>query len=417
MQYKEARDFIASLAPRGIAPGLSNISALCSALGDPQDKSKIIHIAGTNGKGSVGAFLESILMCCGKSVGRFSSPAVNDHLEMFTMNGAPVSESDYAECVSRIAEQVRALASNGIYITSFEAETAAAFLLFEKLKPDYVLLECGMGGRLDSTNIISRPALSVITSVSIDHTAFLGETITDIAREKAGIIKAGVPVVAAEQTQDALEVIKSAAASLGSELYIADTPQNTEYRGAETTFDLGDTKSLSIQMSGTYQPKNAAVVAKAAEVLGVPENMIRLGLRSARWKYRFMRIGNFILDGAHNPSAAAELKASAPLYLSGKAALICGVFRDKDYRSIAKLTAGIGDIVYTVTPPGERGLPSETLACEFRKHGMTASACSSLADAISSARDHDSILIFGSLSILAEAERIIKRGTQNGAMP
>ncbi len=410
MNYTEAKRFIDGLSARGISPGLGSISALCAALGDPQDKIKTIHIAGTNGKGSAGAFLESILMSSGADVCRFSSPAVADHLEMFTFNGSPVSGADYAECVEKLVPAIRSLEKKNIYVTSFEAETAAAFLLFEKLKPDYALIECGMGGRLDSTNIIASPALSVIASVSLDHTAFLGGDLKSIAREKAGIIKPGCPAVTAIQPEEAADVIRSAAEAAGSELFTADRPVNERFTENGTVFDLGDTKDLSIRLKGTYQPRNAAIAVKAAAVLGIAENAVRQGLESARWPFRFERIGKYILDGAHNPDAAEALVSSAKIYLKGRTALICGCFKDKDHDRIAAVTAPIASHVYTVRPAGPRGLDSALLAREFRSHEAEVTDSGSLREAISAAssRDHDNILIFGSLSILNDAKKIIQ---------
>ena len=277
MLYTEAKKFTDGLAARGIAPGLGNISALMSELGDPQDRIKTVHIAGTNGKGSVGAFLEAILKSAGYSVGRFSSPAVAEHLEMFTINGTPVSGSDYAECIERLIKPITVLENRGIYITSFEAETAAAFLLFEKHMPDHTIIECGMGGRLDSTNVLKAPELSVITSVSLDHTAFLGDDLKSIALEKAGIIKHGVPAVTAEQSGEVTDVLRDAAAKMDTTLYIAGHPENIRYSDTGTVFDLGDTKSLEISLPGTYQLKNAAAAVKAAEVLGIGDDAVRRG--------------------------------------------------------------------------------------------------------------------------------------------
>ena len=407
MLYTEAKKFTDGLSARGIAPGLGNISALMSELGDPQDRIKTVHIAGTNGKGSVGAFLEAILKSAGYSVGRFSSPAVAEHLEMFTINGTPVSGSDYAECIERLIKPITVLENRGIYITSFEAETAAAFLLFEKHMPDHTIIECGMGGRLDSTNVLKAPELSVITSISLDHTAFLGNDLKSIALEKAGIIKRGVPAVTAEQSGEVTDVLRDAAAKMDTTLYIAGHPENVRYSDTGTVFDLGDTKSLEIRLPGTYQLKNAATAVKAAEVLGIGDDAIRRGLISAKWGFRFERIGKFILDGAHNPAAAAELAASAGIYLSGSTAIICGCFKDKDYAGIAEHTAHIAGHVYTVTPPGQRGLNAGILAGEFIKNGVPAKSCGSIAEAAAEACGFDNVLIFGSLSILAEAKRVI----------
>lgn len=409
MDYHEARDFIQSLAPRGIEPGLGTITKLCALAGDPQLKISAVHIAGTNGKGSAGAFTESILMSAGRSVCRFSSPAVGDHLEMFTINGQPVSRSDYAETVTMLAPLIKRLEAEGVFPTSFEAETAAAFVMFEKAGTDHAVIECGMGGRLDCTNVISSPVVSVITSISLDHTAFLGSSISDIAREKAGIIKRGCPAVTVSQPQAAAEVIERTCKELSSPLYTADDIRNVNFSENETSFDLDSLKNLKIRLMGTFQPQNAAAAVKACTLLGADETAVRRGLAAAKWEHRFERIGRYILDGAHNPAAAKELVNSVRAYLKGSTAFVCGVFRDKDYRQIAAVTSQCADRVYTVKPPGERGLDSSTLCAAFREHGAAAEASDELETAILSAAGSgcDNILIFGSLSILSEAKRII----------
>ena len=267
MNYTQACGYVDSLGGRGIKPGLSGIRALCSALGDPQESLRTIHIAGTNGKGSTGAFIESILMSAGLSVCRFASPAVLSRTDMFTFGSKPVTEAEYAEAVSETAAASEILARSDIYPTSFETETAAAFLMFKKRAPDFAVIECGMGGRLDCTNVISRPAVSVITPVSIDHTAFLGSTAAEIAGEKAGIIKRGAPVVAAPQPDDAEAVIRRAAAGAMSPLYTVSAPANVRFYGDKTVFDTDSAKELVIRLLGGIQPVNAAAAAKTAAVL------------------------------------------------------------------------------------------------------------------------------------------------------
>lgn len=406
MNYSQAREYIKSLHKRGIVPGLENISTLMTALGNPQDDLKVIHIAGTNGKGSIGVFIESILRSAEKTVFRFSSPAVGDYLEMYTLNGKNINESDYAECVESI---YNADICGSLSFTEFEAETAAAFLLAKKHSPDYVIIECGMGGRLDSTNIITKPELSIITSISKDHTAFLGDTLHDIAVEKSGIIKNGSPVVSAIQPKEAEKVIIDTCRKMNSELYFADNPQNTKYLGSETSFTLGADKYL-IKLLGTYQTYNAALAAKAAQIIGLSNDAISIGLKNAQIPYRFERIGRYILDGAHNPGAAKQLADSVQTYLKdSKTAFICGMFKDKDQERIAGLTARLADKVFTVSPPPPRGLDSEILCSIFKRHGADAVSCKTIQNAIDNANsnDFDNILIFGSLSILGEAKRII----------
>lgn len=408
MDYSQARKYIDSLRTRGIVPGLESIKKLCEALGNPQDNLRVIHIAGTNGKGSTGMFIESILRSAGKNVFRFSSPAVGNYLEMFTINGKNADENDYASCVEAI-HKAEYDSRGSLSFTVFEAETAAAFLLANKYSPDYAIIECGLGGRLDSTNIIKDPILSVITTISKDHTAFLGDTISEITFEKCGIIKSKAPVVSAAQQTEAENVIQKICFEQNSKLSYIDIPHNINYCSTKTTFYLKNNQ-YSIRLLGSYQPQNAALAAKAAEALGIENEYIHRGLKSAYIPYRFERIGSFILDGAHNPGAAKKLAKSVKIYLNkGKTAFICGVFKDKDYESISEITAGLADKVFTVSPPLPRGLDSAELCEVFKNHGADALSCETMEKAINKATagNYDNILIFGSLSILDEAKKII----------
>lgn len=408
MDYSQARKYIDSLRTRGIVPGLENINKLCETLGNPQNKLRVIHIAGTNGKGSTGVFIESILRSAGKNVFRFSSPAVGNYLEMFSINGKNAVENDYALCAELIRNSE--YDSHGsLSFTVFEAETAIAFMLAKKYSPDYAIIECGLGGRLDSTNIINNPVLSVITAISKDHTAFLGDTISEIAFEKCGIIKNQAPVVSATQQEEAEKVIQKVCCEQGSKLSYMDIPYDIDYSSSGTTFYLKKNQ-YSIRLFGSFQPLNAALAAKAAETLRIEPEYIRRGLKNAYIPYRFERIGRFILDGAHNPDAVKRLSESVRIYLNnGKTAFICGIFKDKDYESISEITAKLADKVFTVSPPLPRGLDSKELCRIFKKHGANALSCETMKTAIDKAIDmnYDNILIFGSLSILAEAKEII----------
>ncbi|MGN0182826.1 MAG: bifunctional folylpolyglutamate synthase/dihydrofolate synthase [Candidatus Ornithomonoglobus sp.] len=419
MIYNEAREYIEELKPRGIQPGLTSISALCEELGSPQNYLSIIHIAGTNGKGSAGAFLAAVLNAAGRSVGRFVSPAVGDYLEAFTIDGRPISEELYARCAEQVKAAAERLAARSIFPTSFEAETAIAFLSLRELCPDYALIECGMGGRLDSTNIISSPFVSVITSISHDHKRFLGSTIAEIAAEKSGIIKYNCPVVTCEQTDDAMEVIAAAAREHGSPLYIADDIENARYYEDKTVFDF-EGEEYTIHLPGVFQPQNAATAVKAAQLLGISGENIRKGLEGAVWGYRFERIGKYILDGAHNEDAARRLAQSIRQYLPKKRpAFICGCFRDKDYDAIARITAPLAGAVYCIKPPTERGLEGETLRGAFEKYGAKAYNAGTLESALEMTADCDAVVIFGSLSILGDAKRLIQnkqKGNNNAKM-
>lgn len=418
MTYEEARRYIDSLKPRGISPGLDSITELCRLLGNPQNKIKTIHIAGTNGKGSTGAFLYSILHEAGNKVARFVSPAVDDYLEMFTVNGMSVSEDDYVSCVIEIKKAIRQLERKNIYPTSFEAETAIAFMLFSNLNADFSLIECGMGGRLDSTNIIN-PVMSVITSISEDHKNFLGDSLSDIAFEKSGIIKPYTPVVTCIQDIAASSVIEGKASAEHAPLYIAPPAENIVY--TERTSFTYMSNDYTIPLMGTYQVQNASLAIQCALLLNIDNKAIECGLINTRWQFRFERIKaggtTYILDGAHNEGAAKELAKSLKEYITdGKTAFICGIFKDKEYDKIAELTAPYADIAYTISPPPPRGMDSMELAEVFKKHGLTAFGEYNTAEAIDrTLNKYNTVVIFGSLSILSEAKKAIEERSRSDA--
>ena len=417
MNYKQAREYIKSLTARGIVPGLSNISALCKKLGNPQDGLNFVHIAGTNGKGSVGAFLESVIQSCGKTSGRFVSPFVNEYLETFTINGEMISQSDYTGFVTVIKKAVEELNLQGVFPTAFEAETAIAFLFFAKYKPDYILLECGMGGLLDSTNIIQNPLLSVITSVSKDHSAFLGDTEAEIAKQKAGIIKRNTKVVSAVQKYGVEAVIRAECELKSAQLFIAENITDIKYLPDKTEF-LFENENYVIPLCGTYQPYNAVTAIKAAKLIGFGYKNIYEGLKKTQWQYRFERMGKYILDGAHNTEAAERLAESLKIYLAGRrTAFICGCFKDKDYKSIVKQTAPYADSVFCITPPSDRGLDSDILRAEFENNGVKSVACDcDVKTAIRLSEEFENVVVFGSLSILSEVKRCIKEIEKNAKM-
>ena len=356
--YTKAREYISGLTSRGIVPGLEPIKALCGELGNPQDKIKIIHIAGTNGKGSTGAFISSILRESGFSTGRYVSPAVTEYREIIRINDRYISEDEYTDIVSQVKTAIEKLEKREIYPTSFEAETAAAFLYFYINKCDYVLVECGMGGLLDATNLIKHPIAEVITQIDMDHMAFLGNTLEEIAQNKAGIIKNNTKVISAEQKEEARKVLMKKAEETHSEIIFAEEPEviRSDIKGTE--FNYRSIKNIKISLAGTYQPYNAAAAIDLCVALGIDEDYIKKGLEKTRWQFRFEADENgWIYDGAHNPAAALQLRRTIDEILSNKRiAYIVGVFRDKAYDEILRITASAANAIYTVTPPTARGL-------------------------------------------------------------
>lgn len=416
MNYEESISYISELSGRGISPGLENEKALLNLLGNPEEKLNIIHIAGTNGKGSVGAYIDSIIRASDMSCARFISPCVGEYANTYLINGIPAPKEDIATAASTVKRAVEQLENEGIYITSFEAETAVAFLVFLNVRTDYVLLECGMGGRLDSTNAIPSPTLAVITKISLDHTAFLGDTLEAIASEKAGIIKYGSKVISAVQDGAVYEALKDKCKAENAELFVADEPQNILFSDSITTFEVQNTL-YKTQMLGAYQVQNAATAIKATQLLGINSDAIKQGIFNAHWEYRFERIGKFILDGAHNPDGAQMLaKSLCSIPNIGSTAFICACFKDKDYKKIAEYTASYAKKVYCLKAPTTRGLNPEELCSTFSSNGVNACVSQSLQDAISSCSEYDNIVVFGTLSILYEAKKIITRGDNNAKM-
>lgn len=414
MEYTNVEKYIKSLNSRGIVPGLSNEEKLLKKLGDPHHDLKFIHIAGTNGKGSVGAYLSSVLVESKNTVGRFVSPCVGDYCNTFLIDGKPIDTDTLLQSLATVKKAMDELSEENIYPTSFEAEVALAFVIFKNLSPDFVLLECGMGGKSDATNVIPPPELAVITKISADHTAYLGDTLQKIAAEKSGIIKSGTITVTVNQEKSAMDTIISKCSDESVPINIASIPTNIVYNKQETHFSI-DNKKYKTKMLGAYQPINASLAVECAKILKIDENIIYDGIYKAQWGYRFERIGNFVLDGAHNPDGATALAQSIEQYFKdADVAFICGCFKDKDYRKIVEITADYPTAVYCIKPPTDRGLDPHILCDTFTEFGVNAQPVSTMEQAIRLAKRHQYTIIFGSLSILHEAKIIIE-GTENNA--
>lgn len=421
MTYEQARDFLAATSKSGSVLGLESIRNLMKKLSDVQEKLPVIHLAGTNGKGSTGAFLDHILRAAGYSTARYSSPAVFDPLEVWQFQGIPISKNEYARVISEVQIACKQLVAEGKpHPTVFEVETAAAFLWFSWKKPDVVLLETGMGGSTDATNIIKAPLCSVITSISRDHMQFLGDTLTEIAEIKAGIIKKGCPVVSAPQTKEVSGVLERAALKKGSQFQAVREEElsllseqagklSFSYRGAEYRTGL----------AGIYQMKNAALAMEAARIVwkekGYSEERMqaffREGIQKAEWPGRFEVLREepfFILDGAHNEDAAVQLAKTVELCFPGKPlTCIIGVLADKEHKRMLELMLPYADYVYTVTPQNPRALDGRELAAEVAAFGKAVQYCASVAEAVSLALQRkENVLAFGSLSYLGELHRL-----------
>ena len=390
MTYEEAIEYIHGVSNFFCKPGLERIRELCLGLGDPQKKLKFVHVTGTNGKGSVCSMLSSVLCEAGYRVGLFTSPYVLEFNERMRVNGENISNDKLATLTEKARTVAEKMADRP---TEFELITAIAFEYFYKEKCDLVILEVGMGGRYDATNIIDSSLLSVITGVSIDHTAFLGDTVEKIAYEKAGIIKPNSCALYGGENRAAESIITDEAAKKQSILCKTDYSRlkilSSDLSG--TTFDYRSRSGLEVSLLGSYQPKNAAIVLDTLDNLSgiglhVSEDAIRRGLKKARWPARFEIIGKdplVIFDGAHNPQGISAAVDSIKAYFGDRRVVIMsGVLRDKDYVAIADSLSEVAAEVYTITPDSPRALSAEEYADAIRKRGVTATPCQSVAEAL-----------------------------------
>lgn len=423
MTYEEARAFAEEMKKYGSVPGLDSIRGLMEELGDVQEELPVIHIAGTNGKGSVGAMLDAVLREAGYQVGRYSSPAVFEYEEIWQIDGENISPEEYAHAMGRVAVACRRLTEQGRpHPTSFEAETALAFLYFWEKQCDVVLLETGMGGGMDATNLISHPLCSVITSVSRDHMAFLGDTLEEIAGAKAGIIKEDCPVVSAWQEPEAEAVLRRAAFKRHAPFTAARREKVSELSydmdHLELTYEgMG---KVWMKLTGAYQAANAACVLETVGVLRtlgyeITPEQLREGLSRARWRGRMERIWDepcFYIDGAHNEAAAQRLAETIEnCFTNRRITYIIGVLADKEYEKMLSILLPLCQKAYTVTPDNSRALPAEALAECARavRPGLPVSCMPDISPAVEAAMAEadrgDVILAFGSLSYLAEVKK------------
>lgn len=395
MTYEEALDYIHSVNWTFCKPGLERIRTLCEGLGNPQDSLHFVHVAGTNGKGSFCSMLSSVLCAAGYQTGLFTSPYIKVFNERMAVNGAPIADAELAELTEYVKPIADAMTDQP---TEFELITAIAFEYFRRHNCDVVVLEAGMGGRLDSTNIIRHPLLSVITGIALDHTAFLGDTVEKIAAEKAGIIKDARPVLFGGADRSAEAVIRERAKTRGSDFFSVDY---TALSCEEMTLDgsrlhFGTHRDVKISLLGLYQPRNVAVVLSAVDILRregmeIPESAVKEGLASATWPARFEILSHeplVIFDGAHNPQGIDAAVASIQHYFKDqKVFVMTGVLRDKDYSVIARRLAQVASHAFVMTPENPRALAAEEYAALLLSLGVDAVSYPSVKEAFAAAKD------------------------------
>jgi len=420
MLYEEARVYLDQASKYGSVLGLESISILLEELNNPQDELTFIHIAGTNGKGSILAFISTILKEEGYKVGRYISPTVMEYLERFQINGIYMGKETFAEITGEIKAAVERMLKKGYASpTAFEIETAIAFWFFAKEKCDYVILETGLGGRMDATNIVKNTIVCAFASISMDHMGVLGNTIEEIASEKAGIIKSEASVVSAPQ-KEAVETVLRIASE--GRLQMVDMSRISVQKSdlEEQVFSYKEFKEVKIHLLGMNQIENAAtaleiVFALRKKGVSISIEAIRRGLENATWPGRFQVLGRkplIIADGAHNENAAVRLAENVENYLQEKKLVaIMGVFRDKEYRKMIQIMKPYLEYVYAIDLPNrERTLKKEDLVQELKAQKIPAQMVENVADALKLARnkiDHNQgILVFGSLSYLGEVIRL-----------
>lgn len=382
----EAIEYIHSRLTFGINPGMERISALCAALGNPQDGLRFIHVAGTNGKGSTSTMIASILSTAGLRTGLFTSPYVIDFRERMQIDGEMIPPKELAEVVGEVKAVCDRLDREGISPTEFETLTAAAFLWFRRRHCDVVVLEVGLGGLLDSTNIIKTPLVSVITSISMDHTAVLGNTLSEIAAQKCGIIKSeGVTVAYPEQADEVMRVITDAARSEHNRLVVPNMDDCRVVREDITGTDiLFGSMKLHVPFAGEHMIKNAvtAVTAVCESGLNINGRQIEQGIKKAVMPARMELIGgNIILDGGHNEGCANALRAFENRFVGGRRVGVCALMGDKDCDTYLRIVAPLFEKMYLTGPDNPRSLIPEDLTALASKYCADCTAVSSPVEA------------------------------------
>ncbi|MBQ8416778.1 MAG: bifunctional folylpolyglutamate synthase/dihydrofolate synthase [Clostridia bacterium] len=421
MNCEEAIQLIHSGGSNQATPGLSRISNLLERLGNPQQNLKYVHVAGTNGKGSTCAMLHSVLRAAGYRVGLFTSPYIQDFRERIRIDGEPVGENALAEWTERILQITREMDEP---FTEFELITAIGFAYFNSQNVDVVVLEVGLGGRFDPTNVINKPLLSIITGIDFDHTALLGNTIQSIAAEKAGIIKEDCPVLYGGEENAACRTIRSFADLRHAVFHTVDrsTFRQREATLDGTVFDFGEYEGLELSLLGTYQPYNATVVLTALEILKtehgfvIPENAVREGLKSVTWQARFELLSKdpiIIYDGGHNPQGVNSAVKSIQAYFPEEQVnILSGVMIDKDFDAMIEALKPVANKIFTVTPQNPRALTAKEYAEHCQRHKLNAVAYESIEAAVSAAieeckREHTPLICLGSLYLYKEVSTAI----------
>ena len=429
---------IEELKKRGSVPGLDAIEGLLEELGHPEDNLKVVHIAGTNGKGSIFAYLSSILIAAGFKVGRYISPTISCYEERFQINGEYITKDKLARLYNIVEEAMkREEEKTGLKPTLFEVETAISFLYFKEEIVDYALIEVGMGGRMDATNVIRYPELTVISSISYDHQAFLGDTLEEIAWQKAGIIKESCPVVLSENSDEVCKVIEQEAKKKKVKCIeikptdyevLSETPYGSTFLWKEQRYET--------KLPGRHQVSNAVTALAASEYLfrkdyeknnarkAIAKKLDEMNVKSAQqggiirtcWPGRLEVLKKeplFYRDGAHNPDGAKKLAAFLQKYFTNKKIIyIMGVLKDKEYKKMLRYLMPMAKEVYVFKPKNERGLSAQILADTIKEVAdvsvtIESDVNAAVFRALDTAKPDDVLVACGSLSFMEEMEDIL----------
>lgn len=424
MDYREARNCIDEANRFGHEMGLGAVTALLEEMGNPQRELACVHIAGTNGKGSVGAHVASALARAGYRVGRFVSPTLYGYRERIQINDIWISEEDFASCMEQTWAAVQRMLVKGKSCPSpFEIETALSFCFFKEKGCDLIVLECGMGGATDATNVVSRTLLAVITSISLDHMEYLGGTLEEITENKAGILKPGAVLVTGRQEPVVARTLARICEEKGNRMVTARPGE-----ACVLVSDMDEQRFVyygfeaAIRLAGEHQIDNAVLAIEALWELrrlgyDITDEQIRAGMAATVWNGRLTRLRrdpDFLVDGAHNPGAAERLKSALEKYYAGRELIfLMGIYRDKQVDGICRIMAPMAKEIYTIETPGDtRALPAGELAKSIGVYNPAVHACTSLKEGVekacAAAGAGGVVAAFGSLSFIGELTRIVE---------
>jgi dihydrofolate synthase/folylpolyglutamate synthase len=390
MNYQEALEYMEQVGKRGSILGLAPVKHLLCCVGNPQNQLKVIHVAGTNGKGSVCTFLEAMYQAEGKKVGRYISPTLHSYLERFQINGKEMEEEEFADILTGLLPFLQQMEEEGENIpTAFEIETVVTFLFFVRQQVDIVILETGMGGREDATNVVENPLCTVFTSIGMDHMQFLGDTVEKIALEKAGIMRDDCPVVSYPNTPEVLQVLtRQARFHHVNPLVVNREEIEILSEGLQGSTFRFQGEEYTIGLAGTYQIYNAATAIDCKLLLDGSLN--KHSLQQVSWEGRFQMVSRtplFIKDGAHNIDGAKALLESLQKHFTNrKIIFIIGVLRDKEYESMVSILCPLADCVYTMTPDSPRALDKEELRKAVLPYCDKVQCCVSVEEAVQQAK-------------------------------